>query len=110
MSYTLKILKKVEKSLEKKREKINYLLTARPLSEICQIRIKFQDILQTYGTSSKEAMDFANENVAKEQKLFSLAKKQVSTMKHVDELVEVEHELAEIRKQMFLLRENNPTA
>lgn len=101
MSYTVKILKKVEVSLIKKIDAIQYLIEARPLSDIIKLRTEFQEVIKNHGVLSKEAVEFCNKNAGKEADLFKLARKKTSH-KHIERIVDLQSELSDVRNQIFM--------
>lgn len=90
--------------ITKRLKKINSILEANPLSEICELRMDVYPKLAKMDLTSPEAMKFVKKAAAKEKRLFALARKQqreTSTM--IAEKVELESELSSLNSELYYM-------
>lgn len=101
------IIRKSISQVQTKLDKINSLLEARPLSEICKIRQEAQVLLEENKTleqkTSKEFM-LKIENLSKREKeQFKLAKQSRDSSKLIDEKIKLEFELTDLKNELFYI-------
>lgn len=108
----------IQESIERisiRLQEIKELLSANPLSRICEIRIEAQKLLETYKSVKERTSDEFINKISKladqEKKQFKIAKKQQESIILIDEQVELEHELQELmREKYYIDRKESKTA
>ena len=98
-----KVIRESIKRVTKRLEKIKALSAANPLSEICDVRAKAQEILTKHKGDNDKIMELISPLADKEKKLFALAKRQSSKegRKWIDEQVKLEVELHELNNELY---------
>ncbi len=104
-----KLLEKEALKLRKKIKEIDFLLDARPLSEIINLRIEGQKLLDANkGLEDRLNPAFAqkiSEMAKKEKYWFGIADKQKNTLKLIDQKVEYVSALDDISSDLYWFEE-----
>ena len=91
--------------VEKRLKEINFILEANPLSEICKIRQEAQKLLDENKTvEQRTSDDFIAKIEAlskREKEQFALAEKSKDSIKLIDEKVNLEFELSDLRNELY---------
>ena len=91
--------------VEKRLKEINFILEANPLSEICKIRQEAQKWLDENKTvEQRTSDDFIAKIEAlskREKEQFALAEKSKDSIKLIDEKVNLEFELSDLRNELY---------
>lgn len=101
MSIKIEVIKKSIAAAEKRLKKVDDLLNAKPLSEICNLREQAAKIVEEHKGDYKKIAELIDPLAKKEKKLFAIAKKQTSTTDLVDQKVALESELYQLRNELF---------
>ena len=97
-----KVIREAIKRNTKRLEKVDSILDANPLSEICDIRIEAQKILTEHKGDNKKIMELIEPLADKEKKLFALAKRQTKdSSKLIDEKVKLQVELGDLNNELY---------
>lgn len=103
-----KVINQSIEQLKKRLKEINFILEANPLSEICKIRKEAQKMLNENKTvESRISDDFISKIevlVKREKEQFDLAEKLKDSTKLIDEKVDLEFELLELRNELYNLK------
>ena len=108
MKTTEKVIRKSILEIDKELKKIDEVLNANPYSEIIQIRMEAQNLLEQNRTfeqrMNKEFMEKILELSRRERKAWSLSKKleKISSSEMINRKVNLEHERRELMLQLFL--------
>lgn len=98
-----KVLRETKARIEKRLAEVKELLDANPLSEICDLRIKAQEILKKHKGDYAKIGELIEPLAKEEKRLFALAKKQTNSNKLIDEQVNLQVELAEINNEIYYM-------
>ena len=105
-----KIIRQSIAICEKKLSEINNLLNANPVSKICEIRIEAQKLLDENKTiEQRTSKDFILkiEELAKlEKEQFRIAKQSSNSIKLIDDKVELEMELTDLKNELYHIERN----
>jgi len=100
-------IENLEKEISKRKlkiEEIKKTLEFKSLSELFELRIKFQDFISEYGVDSEQVRKFAKKNLGKEQALLKAAEKE-SDLKYIDKIIKkqikIENEIYEISRHIW---------
>jgi hypothetical protein len=97
-----KVIREAMTRIEKRMVKVQGLLDASPLSEICDLRIKACEIMEEHKGDYDKIGKLIGPMAEKEKRLFVLAKRQTKdSNKWIDELVKLGSELGELKNEMW---------
>ena len=98
-----KVIRKAIAQIEKRLEKVKAVLDASPLSEICEIRIKAQEIMKKHKGDYGKIAELIEPLSEEEKRLFVLAKKKVNSSKLIDEQVRLQVELGDLNGELYYI-------
>lgn len=105
MTIKEQLIRQAISNIEKRLTKIIEIIDARPFSEICTLRIQGQKLLEEYKTNeqqmSKEFMDQLHALATEETRLLKLAKKQKNIVKLIQERVNLQSELRDLKSEIY---------
>lgn len=103
------VLKSID-SVSKRILWIKAVLEAKPLSEICNIRIEANKLLEENkrvdARTSKEFAEKIKDLAEREKYQFKIAEKQKNSAKLINELVELESELFDLNNELSHIQRN----
>lgn len=95
-----KMINKAINKINIRLTKINLILNANPLADICILRIEAQKIINK-NISNAEKTRFIKSMSAKEKELFSLAKKHQKSIELLEEKIKLQNELMDLNNELF---------
>lgn len=102
-----KVIRQSIGQVEKRLKEINLILDANPLSEICKIRQEAQKLLDENKTvEQRTSNDFIakiEELSKREKEQFAIAEKSKYSIKFIDEKVNLEFELSDLRNELYYI-------
>ena len=115
MSVKKQVIQESIERINKRVKAIKELLSANPVSRICEIRIEAGKLLEIYKSveerTSNEFINKIEKLAEQEEKQFKIAKKQQDSIRLIEEQVELEHELQELmREKYYIDRKESKTA
>lgn len=103
-----KVIHRSIEQVEKRLKEVNLILDANPLSEICKIRQEAQKLLDENKTvEQRTSDDFIAKIEAlskREKEQFALAEKSKDSIKLIDEKVNLEFELSDLRNELYCVQ------
>lgn len=109
MTIKEKVIRESIQRLEKEKEAIDLILDANPISDICQVRIDAQLLLETTQGDDRFSDQFisAMESLAKREKeLFALAERHRNSSELIERKVEIEFELSDLNKELYYVNQS----
>jgi len=99
-----KVIRESIKRIENRIYNIDKILGSNPLSEICEGRIKAQNIMKDNKADYEKISKLISTLAKKEKDLFKLAKMQNrNTSKYIKEKVELESELSSLNHELHIM-------
>jgi hypothetical protein len=101
-----KVIKESIKRIEKRLKEIEELQSKNPIRRICEIRMEAQTLFEENKGDKRFESSFINkiEILSKEeQEMFKIAEKQKDSAKLIDEQVNLEIELGELKSELFYI-------
>ena len=98
-----KVIREAITRIEKRLVKVKGLLNANPLSEICDLRIKAQEIMKEHKGDYAKIGKLIEPLAKEEKRLFAVAKKQTDSNKLIDEQVKLQVELGELNNELYYM-------
>ncbi len=105
MSIKLQIINQAIRRIEKRLEKITFILEARPLSEIILLRQRTIETVKNMAASS-ESLLLLSDAIKEEKALFRLAKQQEKMAHLISEKVRLDCELSELNFEKMKMEKN----
>ena len=105
-----KIIRASIKQIQKQIAEIDSVVNSNPLSDIIKLRQEAQTLLgqtDSKGLSNPEFIEQINNMAQTERALFTLAEKQKDSSKLIDEKVELEFELRELKDELYYIEMKN---
>ena len=100
-----KVINQIIEQVEKRLKEINFILESNPLSEICKIRQEAQKLLDENKTVEQRTSDDFISKIEvlskREEEQFALAEKSKDSIKLIDEKVNLEFELSDLRNELY---------
>ena len=104
-----KIVNQSIKKVQKQLDKINYILEAKPLTELCNIRQETVELLENNKTIEQRT---STEFIAKiealsirEKEQVKLAHKLKNSVKLIDQKIELESELSDLKTELYYIQQ-----
>ncbi len=115
MSIKKQVISKAVQKIKSRLVRINLILNATPLSDICRGRIDAAELIRKKDITNKDKLKIIRSLAAKEKESFKIAKKQQRSSfvlireknKLVNELNELTNELYWIRQKIKRINERN---
>ena len=102
MTIKEKIVRKTISEVNDRIVEIDRILYANPLSDICQLRIKAQEIMDDNGNDYVKIAKLIKPLERKEKELFKIAKKQnTDSVDLIDEKVKLKSELLDLKSELY---------
>lgn len=102
-----KIINQSIEQVEKRLKKINFILDANPLSEICKIRQEAQKLLNENKTIEQRTSDDFISKIEvlskREKEQFALYEKSKDAIKLIEEKVKLEFELSNLHNELYYI-------
>lgn len=104
MTVKEKIIRQSIAAAEKELEEVEKILSASPLSRICQIRIEAKEILDKCQNDNAKASKLIEPLAVEEQRCFALAnRQQKESSKLWERKTELTIELGDLKEELFLV-------
>ncbi len=108
-----KVINQSIKQVEKRLKKINFILGAAPVSEICKIRQEAQKLFDENKTVEQRTSDDFTSKIKvlskREKEQFFLAEKSKDSIKLIEEKIKLEVELSDLRNELYYIERRKVT-
>jgi hypothetical protein len=102
MTVKEQIIRKTIKEINKRLEKIDFILDARPLSDL--IKLEDETIKTAKKMTGEKAVEYIDQQIKKKNALLRLAKKQIGMTGLIDQKVKLMGELTILKNELYYIK------